>query len=188
MRLLSQMHSSFRGVSGSLSVRSSPSFYLPSSLSRSSPRLLPNSRPSTLHDTHKHGQTRSLSLSSARPRPSSTTRRSLCSFSALTSTSVFSFFSYLIVAARPLFGGRGTNGRGSRDHPVHGPRAILYNACNGCCDAARDTLLPNVMYGGETIAHTFASANDPFRPISREPHEQNRSERCSDTPNTLCLT
>jgi len=28
MRLLSQMHSSFRGVSGSLSVRSSSSFYL----------------------------------------------------------------------------------------------------------------------------------------------------------------
>lgn len=93
--------------------------------------------------------------------------------------SFFFFFAFLPrrIAARPLFGGRGTNDRESRDHPVHGPRAILYNACNGCCDAARDTLLPNVMYGGETIARTFASANDPFRPILGTPQRADNPER-----------
>lgn len=37
---------------------------------------------------------------------------------------------------------------------------ILYNACNGCCDAPPDTLFPNVIYEGEMI--TRANVDDPF--------------------------
>lgn len=37
---------------------------------------------------------------------------------------------------------------------------ILYNACNGCCDAPRDTFFPNVIYEGEMI--TRAKVDDPF--------------------------
>jgi len=38
---------------------------------------------------------------------------------------------------------------------------ILYNACNGCCDAPRDTLFPNVIYEScKTI--TRANVDDRF--------------------------
>lgn len=144
MRLLSQMHSSFRGVSGSLSARSSSSFYLLAppvplhlflslSLVRLS-RLLPNSRPSTLHNTRKHRRS-----AHSRSHPSSTSFSTLflhfpsrlqrgsdsCSFLVFASSSLLSstfFFLHHHIVARP-FSGSGTNGR------ISGPPCKVGSPC-----------------------------------------------------------
>lgn len=144
-----------------LSPRSSgspPSFSL-------SPRLLPNSRPSTLHNTHEHHHS---AHSRSHPSPPSFFSPPSLPF-ATRQWFLFVFgihvlhsplprlFFYIIGAA--LFGlGR------KRPHIETTLRrrvvVILYNACNGCCDAPPDTPLSgNVIYEGGMI--TRANVDDP---------------------------
>lgn len=173
MRLLSQMHSSFRDVSGSLSARSSSSFYLlapPVPLRLFLSRSLPSAfaeLPAFYFTQHARTLPQcSLSLSSESSVflqfPSQRGSDS-CSFLAFTSSSLLprlffppSFF-YIIGAA--LFGLGHKRPRIGTTLWCWVPM-ILYNACNGCCDAPPDTLFPNVIYEGEMI--TRASVDDPF--------------------------
>lgn len=107
MRLLSQMHSSFRSVSGSLSVRSSSSFYLLALLRLLSVSLvLSFAELSTIHFI-RHAQTRPFSHPpsfSSSLAPLSFCNTNSCSFLALKSSSVFLvlFIFYITVVVRSL--------------------------------------------------------------------------------------
>jgi hypothetical protein len=110
MRLLSQMHSSFRGVSGSLSVRSSFSFYLLAppvplhlflSLVRFSPGFCRTPGPSTLHNVHEH---RRSAHSPSHPSPSSfSSLPPLSSTPATRQWFLFVFGIHVLLSASSIF-------------------------------------------------------------------------------------
>lgn len=181
MRLLSQMHSSFRDVSGSLSVRSSSSFYL---LAPPVPPALPlflslslslfffrfplvfcrTPSLSILHDTHKHH-----AHSRSRPPPPRLSPLSTTSLSLSLSPTSCSFFSThpsppLVFFSPHHYNGAALFGPGHKQPRIGTTpwcrlAVILYNTCNGCCDGSPGHPLRerDILYEGETIARTRRS-------------------------------
>lgn len=151
MRLLSQMHSSFRGVSGSLSVRSLSSFYLhapPVPLFLSLSFAFPSSFAElpafyfTRHTHKHHAHSRSHPHLLLSPPPLSPMSCSF--FSTHQSTSCF-FSLHIIIMVRP-FSDPGTNSRVSGPPRDVGSPWFFIILVTGVVMAHRDTLFPNVIY------------------------------------------